>query len=104
MSAAPPRMVEVACAVGAFAVAAVRILEESRRGFPDGHLTELERVLRLPHVGLTAVLVVLGVVLLGRWRGPRWVLPMAALGVAALDWVVLPAVAARMGLDAGGGG
>ena len=86
------------------ALAGVQLYEQQQLGFPDGHISELERALRWPHLGLASLCRVVAAGLL--WPGERERGPLAAILVLLLaaDWVGLPMLGEALGLEHGQGG
>lgn len=90
-----------AAALASLLYAVLLAYEESGRGFPDGHLTELDRALRLPRLGTAVLALGIGAWLL-RSRG-RWPLPVL-VALVLFERLALPALGAWLGLDHGQGG
>ena len=101
-----PRAADLGLAAIAVGYAALLLWTEAGRGFPDGHLTELDRALRLPRVLAAGVALGLGVVL-ARGGGRAGARGACGLGLGLLVVVerwIFPAVGAALGLAGGGGG
>lgn len=91
-------------ATGLGLVAAVVFgVEQAGRGFPDGHLTELDRWLVGPEAAVVGA--VWGVTVVA-WKRRRWaqVCFWSAAAVWGVAQVLLPWIGRGIGLDAGGGG
>jgi membrane-associated phospholipid phosphatase len=90
-------------AIVAIGFAALVVAEERGRGFPDGHVTDLDRALFVPRIGTAVLAAAIGGLLLTGRVSTRWLLILLAI-VVAFERFGLPAIGAAMGLDAGGGG
>lgn len=91
-------------ALGGFGLGGLQLYEQGHLGFPDGHLTELERALRWPHVGVAGLCLVVAAGLLWPNGRGRWYLG-AILGLLlAADWIGLPMLGDALGLEDGQGG
>lgn len=106
MSPESRRFIEIFAAVLGLLAGGLRLAEQRQLGFPDGHLTELERALRVPHVALATAAMTLAVLLLAT-RPPkdgRRGLVVALAAVLLVDGLVVSAVGRLLGLADGGGG
>ena len=100
------RIIEIVLAALAAGYAAILVLGEADRGFPDGYVTELDRALRAPRLGTALVALALGIALARGGRTPRGVVALGlALGAVVLvEWLALPAIGAALGFTDGIGG
>jgi hypothetical protein len=104
MSEGPARRLELGVAMTGLLAAGLRAYTQAQLGFPDGHLTELERALRAPYSAVAALIVVCGVALLVPGRRFRWALVVGVGVLMAVDLVAIPVIGGRLGLSDGGGG
>lgn len=82
----------------------LQILAQSQLGFPDGHVTEFEAAMRVPHLVFAAISVGLAGVLVWPGRRGRWWLVVLACAVVAVDRLGLAVIGGLLGLDHGQGG
>ncbi len=106
MRARQRRILELALATFAAFYAALLVLGEAGRGFPDGYVSELDRALRAPRVGVALVALGIGAVLARGGSTPRVGVALAlALGVLVLvEWAGFPWLGFLLGFADGGGG
>lgn len=90
-------LTRIGAAVVGGCITMYRVWEQAHLGFPDGHLTTLDRALYAPHLVIAGLLALASIALL--WRG-RWAFLAA---VVALD-LALPLLGAALGLEDCGGG
>ena len=94
-------LTRIGAAVVGGCITMYRMWEQAHLGFPDRHLTTLDRPLYAPLLALAGLLALASAALL--WRG-RWALLAAVVALPALD-LALTRLGAALGLeDCGWGG
>lgn len=100
----PSRIGELLAAFLGFASAGVSVMEQRALGFPDGHLSQLDRTMRLPHYALAGVCVMIAVALAGGGLRWRWWLVAVLAAAVLLDHWGLRWIGVQLGLEYGQGG
>ena len=100
------RILELTLATFALFYAALLVLGEAGSGFPDGYVSELDRALRAPRVGVAIVALGIRAALAHGVSNPRVGVALAlALGVLVLvEGAGFPWFGLALGFADGGGG